>query len=391
MNKSRRQVRAHTAVTLDPNIGTIEDAVLTLGGDPSRILAVGSGRSARKGEPGPVTDLGEVVIAPGLVNAHTHVANAHLKGRLLGKEGFAAWCRSLRSFVGIEPDRTVLGAALEEMRGNGTCLAADMSDIHCLHVAACENKAEPELLYAVQHFGFDDPRENIPELRHLVALRRVVPDRRVTLAGRALYSTHPETLRRAHKWCTENKRPFFLHLAESMEETRQLCHGDGELADLFRWAGILPASYNPPGCSPTAYANHLGLLGPNTVAVHCVQLDDDDLRLLAETGTTVCLCPRSNHFIGVGRARFEDMLNIGMHLCLGTDGLGSVPDLNMWNELIFLMEGSKAEYPLEGWLALSSRNGAKALGFESDYGRLATGCRAIWSVVPDRILELSCH
>lgn len=389
MNESRRQVRAHTAVTLDPNIGVIEDAVLTLGGNPLRILAVGSGRSARKGEPGPVTDLGEVTITPGLVNAHTHVANAGFRGRLRGGDGFAAWCRSLFPFVGIEPDRTVLSAALEEMRGSGTGLAADMSDRHCLHVAACEDKAGPELLYAVQYFGFDDPRGKIPELPHLLALRGVVPERRITLAGHALYSTHPETLRLAHQWCKEHRRPFFLHLAESTEETRQLCHGDGELADLFRSAGILPASYHPPGCSPTAYAGRLGLLGPNTVAVHCVQLDDDDLRLLAGTGTTVCLCPRSNQFIGVGRARFEDLLNTGVRLCLGTDGLGSVPDLNMWNELIFLMESAKTEYPLESWLALSSRNGAEALGFASDYGRLATGYRASWSVAPDRVLELA--
>lgn len=389
MIESRHQVRARNAVTLDPNIGTIEDAVLTWGGDPSRILAVGSGRSARKGEPGPVTDLGDVVIAPGLVNAHTHLSNAHLKGRLRSGEGFAAWCWSALSFAGIAPERTVLSAALEEMRDSGTCLAGDMSDRHCLHVAACEEKAGPELLYAVQHFGFDDPHGKIPELQHLLALCRVVPERRIAQAGHALYSTHPETLRLVHKWCLESRRPFFMHLAESMEETRQLCHGDGELADLFFRAGVLPASYNPPGCSPTAYAGRLGLLGPNTVAVHCVQLDDDDLRLLAETGTIVCLCPRSNRFIGVGRARFEDLLNTGVRLCLGTDGLGSVPDLNMWNELIFLMENSKVARPLEDWLALSSRNGAEALGFESDYGRLAPGYRSVWSVVPDRVLELS--
>lgn len=389
MNNTPHQVRARRAVTLDPDIGTLEDAVLTLGGDPPRILALGSGRSARKGAPGPVVDLGDVVIAPGLVNAHTHVANAHFRGQLRGGEGFAAWCRSMAPLAGTAPDRTVLSAALEEMRASGTCLAADMSDLHCLQVAACEEAAGPELLYAVQHFGFDDPHGKLPELQHLNALRDVVPEARISQAGHAPYSTHPETLRLTKQWCMANGRPFFLHLAESPEESRQLCCGEGALADLFRMSGVLPASYAPPGCSPTAYAHRLGVLGPNTVAVHCVQLDDQDVKCLADTGTTVCLCPRSNRFVGVGRARFEDLLDAGVGLCLGTDGLGSVPDLNIWNELIFLMENAKVAYPLEFWLAISSRNGAKAVGFDRDYGRLSVGYRACWSVVPHGVLELT--
>lgn len=64
--------------------------MLTVGGTPPRILALGSGPSAPKGETVPLEDFGEVLLAPGLVNVHLHLADAHLNGRLRGGAGSSA-------------------------------------------------------------------------------------------------------------------------------------------------------------------------------------------------------------------------------------------------------------------------------------------------------------
>ena len=384
MKASRRQVRARWIHTLDPDLGLIEDAVLTVGGTPLRILALGSGPSARKGEAVPLDDLGEVLLAPGLVNVHLHLADAHLKGRLRGGAGFAAWAESMMQFSGTSADADSLVRALAEMAASGTALAAAVYDRDCPELAARGEFSGVELFYAVQLFGFNHPGRESP---HLASLLGMAPRERIMLSAHALYSTAPESIRMAHRACRENRRPFFIHLAESPEESLLLGSGTGRLTELFKALKILPEAFEPPGCSPVAYAAKLGLLGPGTVAVHCVHLDDEDLAAVTAADTHVCLCPRSNAFIGVGRARFEALLKAGGRICLGTDGLGSTPDLNLWNELLFLMDDSDLDLPPERWLALATRNGAEALGRGGDYGRLAPGCRAAWSVVPEALAQ----
>ncbi|MFW5836463.1 MAG: amidohydrolase family protein [Desulfovibrionaceae bacterium] len=390
MTTTRRIIKAKAAVTLDPDLGSIENAVLIAGGDPPRLLAVGSGPSALKGESGPIQDLGEAVLAPGLVNAHVHAANVRFRGRLLMGRGLPAWIESMLPHLAEPPDPETMADALTGMRRSGVALAADMSDRDGLFLTKAAASADgPEMLYAVQHFGFAPPEDGLPDPEHMRRMREIAPPGSVIPSGHALYSTHPEAMRLAHAWCREHGRSFFMHLAESPEETRLLADGGGELADLFwRW-GVLPQDFAPPGLTPTAYAHDLGLLGPGTVAVHCVQLDDADLDLIARSGAVVCLCPRSNAAIGVGRARFEDLHQAGAPLCLGTDGPGSAPDLSIWSELLFLMQNARVELGLEQWLSIASRNGAEALGMGRDYGRLAPGWRAEWSVVPEKILELA--
>ena len=66
-----------------------------------------------------------------------------------------------------------------------------------------------------------------------------------------------------------------------------------------------------------------GILGPRTIAVHCVDVDEGEIELLAETGTWVTHQPRSNMNNGVGVAPVEPMLRAGVHLGLGNDGFSN--------------------------------------------------------------------
>src|SRR5690606_7000442 len=70
----------------------------------------------------------------------------------------------------------------------------------------------------------------------------------------------------------------------------------------------------------------LGVLGPKTIAAHCVHIDDDERRLLLETGTWVTHQPRSNMNNAVGAMAFDTMVSEGVRLCLGNDGFSN----NMW-------------------------------------------------------------
>jgi cytosine/adenosine deaminase-related metal-dependent hydrolase len=71
-----------------------------------------------------------------------------------------------------------------------------------------------------------------------------------------------------------------------------------------------------------------GLLGQNSIVVHAVHVDAAEIQLLAETGTWVTHQPRSNMNNGVGLGNVEEMLRMGVHVCLGNDGFSNA----MWEE-----------------------------------------------------------
>jgi len=74
--------------------------------------------------------------------------------------------------------------------------------------------------------------------------------------------------------------------------------------------------------------NEFGLLGPRTIAAHCVHIDAREMEWLKDTGTWVTHQPRSNMNNAVGAAPVEDMLRVGVRVALGNDGFSNA----MWDE-----------------------------------------------------------
>ena len=188
-------------------------------------------------------------------------------------------------------------------------------------------------------------------------------------------------------WCARQNKTFTLHLAEHPGEVELLATGKGAFAEILA-ERILPKDFTPPGMSPVAYADALNLLDDRTLAVHCVRLSDTDIEILRTRRVNVCLCPRSNAFIGVGRAPWERLAHAGINLCLGTDSLGSNHDLNLWNEAEYVLDNFKGALSLADVLAWMTTNPAGALGLEQTLGELTPGKQARYSVVPDALASL---
>jgi cytosine/adenosine deaminase-related metal-dependent hydrolase len=203
-----------------------------------------------------------------------------------------------------------------------------------------------------------------------------------SLGAHSLYSTDPDLLQTLKNWCLSRALPFSLHLAEVPGENELFRNGSGEFAEFLRVRRILPRGFVPPGLSAVGFAHELGLLDDRTLAVHCVQLVEDDVKILAESKACVCLCPRSNRWIGVGDAPATDLYEAGVRLCLGTDSLASAPSLDLWEELRALRELMPALYSPAEFLPFLTCNPARILGIEDDYGSLEVGKRAVWAVLP---------
>ena len=109
---------------------------------------------------------------------------------------------------------------------------------------------------------------------------------------------------------------------------------------------------------------------------HCVHLDDEEIAILARTGTTVSHNPMSNLKLASGIARIPDMLAAGAHVALGTDGAISGNDLDMWMALRLaatLHKGASQRADAVSThqaLAMATRAGARALG-SLEKGKLA--------------------
>jgi cytosine/adenosine deaminase-related metal-dependent hydrolase len=172
-----------------------------------------------------------------------------------------------------------------------------------------------------------------------------------------------------------------VHLGESRSELEFLAQGNGFFQDLLKSRGRWVDDFRAPQASPAAYLHGLDFLGPRTLAVHGVWLEEPDCRLLAESDTWLVLCPRANRYTGAGVPPVDRLMQAGVNLALGTDSLAGNWDLNLFGEMRWLHRNFPA-YPGDLWLRLGTYNGALALGRDTELGSLEPGKKAAFGFIP---------
>jgi 5-methylthioadenosine/S-adenosylhomocysteine deaminase len=185
------------------------------------------------------------------------------------------------------------------------------------------------------------------------------PRMSVALAPHAPYSVDEAGLAAVAELARERQLRVAMHVLE---------------ADFER-----PRSLEYYGKGPLQRLQGHGLLGPDFMAVHMVQLRDDDIDCLVETGTHVIHCPESNLKLGNGACRVADLLDAGVNVALGTDGAASNNDLDMLGEArtaALLAKGmSGRPDALDAWqtLEMMTLSGARALGLGDEIGTIEVG------------------
>jgi 5-methylthioadenosine/S-adenosylhomocysteine deaminase len=129
------------------------------------------------------------------------------------------------------------------------------------------------------------------------------------------------------------------------------------------------------------------VLNERVSAAHCVQVDDEEISLLALHGVAVAHCPRSNAILGCGIAPLRRLLAAGVRVGIGTDSPASTPSIDMFEELRTAMYVARARERRGDALCapealeLATLGGARALGLEDELGSLTPGKRADLAVV----------
>jgi 5-methylthioadenosine/S-adenosylhomocysteine deaminase len=176
--------------------------------------------------------------------------------------------------------------------------------------------------------------------------------------------------------CASLALPLGTHLAESGAEREWLVHGAGpmaELAELF-----VP----PTGETAIRSLAGRGLLRPGLLAAHCVDVDDEEIALLAEGGVGVAHCPRSNAMLGCGIAPLATLRAATARVGLGTDSPASTPSLDPFAELRAAVLGARARerrpdaLSAADALELATLGSARALGIDGEVGSIRVGKRA---------------
>ncbi|MEW6140147.1 MAG: amidohydrolase family protein [Thermodesulfobacteriota bacterium] len=337
----------------------IENGIVEVAG--GRIISV---RKCRTG--GDLIDHGPGVIMPALINAHTHLSLSALRARVEIGKGFVEWVKDLisaRSVLSAEDVAESAARGAQEAKDSGTGFLAEVGSVE---PGATAMKAN-----GLEGIVFSEVLGNSLET---LALRDDDNGLSFSFAGHGLHTTSPDLLRAVCSRALRGNRVFSMHLAESEAETEFLATGRGLWADLLNFRGIDFGNWGIGGERPVQRALRFGLLGPRTVAVHLLEVSKAEISILADTGTAICLCPRSNFLLHGRLPNIGGFIAAGLNPALGTDSLASTPSLSLFDEMAFV-SAEYPELPPDDLLAFSTINAAKAIG-RSELGTVEPGQRA---------------
>jgi cytosine/adenosine deaminase-related metal-dependent hydrolase len=366
----------------------IENGALAVSKD--RVTAVGRWRdlSARGG---PVIDLGDVILLPGLVNAHCHLDYTGMARGIPAPGSFPDWIKALLSFKAhwsySEYARSWLDGADMLLR-TGTTTVADIEAVPELLPEAWAST--PLRVHSfLEMTGVKSrrpPGEIVGDAERKIA-SLTLGSNAAGLSPHAPYSTSPDLLRCAAESARRNSWRITTHVAESAPEFEMFIHRRGSL---FDW---LKDQRDTGDCgigSPVRHLERHGLLADNFLGVHVNYLAEGDARLLGESGAHVVHCPRSHAYFGHHPFPRRELAGAGVNLCLGTDSLASTGcrrgeklELDMFAEMRAFAAVS-SDLPPEQIVRMATVNGARALGLAGQAGELSEGSFADCIAIPFR-------
>ena len=332
------------------------------------------------------------VIAPGLVNAHTHLQYTHMS-EVAERDyrGFDDWGDAFDAVYdrGTHDWRAAAaeGAALSLAAGVTAAadVVTDREALSALHDAGMHGIAYWEV-YGKSNADWDAAARD--EVRD--QLRSIPTPPGAGVSPHAPYSLEVQPLLELPDIVREEGLRLHIHLAEAhMEREFDGIDGYAGPAGHGEWPELEADSFRALrshgiGVSSTQFVDHLGVLGPDCHIAHGVYVSAQDRALLRARGTSVALCPRSNAVIGLDMPPVAAYLREGNHIAVGTDSLSSSPSLDLLADVAVLYrvareQGYRADDLHQRLFGAATLGGAAALGLhvgKNRIGQLGVGASA---------------
>src|SRR5579872_5610129 len=380
MNSRKTSHKLLCAKWVAPMVGPlVRDGAVLIG--EGKILDVGGRADLRARHEGVVIrDLGNAIILPGLVNAHTHLELSDCRRGEPPVGGFASWLVGMLRRTRISPEemeRAVTEAVkigVEQSIRFGVTTVGDIS-----RQCGLTRRLLRESPLRVVSYGEIQAmaqRRELLEERLATAADETSASARLTIGitPHAPYSVEPLGYRRCLETARSRGLPLATHLAETPDEATFLESHSGPLREL--WDQWLTWDDSVPKFSggPIRYARELGLLDYPTLLAHVNYCNDDELAILAAGKASVVYCPRTHEFFGHPPHRWREMISQGINVAVGTDSCASSPDLNLVDDLRLLHRQFPDE-PVELLWEMATVRAARAIGLKN-VGAIQIGAAA---------------
>ncbi|MCX8126308.1 MAG: amidohydrolase, partial [Dehalococcoidia bacterium] len=375
-------IRNALVITMDGSRRIIENGAIVVKDDS--IVAVGESDALwQKYRARKVINAAGKAALPGLINTHVHIGYAMLKGVASDIRERLAWLSTVYPYVILADPEDVYNAAmlgcLEMIRGGQTCFVENNP-----FISYAENT--DSIAMAVQKSGMR------------VALGRMysdinAPDCLLSKSG----DMKKDVERLFKKWHGKAEGRIRVWIYAPGPGIRESPKRMAEIKALLKEYGSMVSSHWAEGGEgfdfegrygvekPTYFLKQNGYLGPDTLLVHVVVMDDEEIRLLAETDTRVAHCPTSN-MMRAGRpfqvSPVVKMLRAGITVGLGTDASICNDSSSMFEAMKLavlgqkLREGGPDAMTAQMALEMATVNGAKAVGMENELGSIEVGKKA---------------
>ena len=334
-----------------------------------------------------VKNLGCSVLLPGLVDLHTHLENACLRG-VIYDVPYATWS-TMKYYEAVKlseqdwEDSALIGGI--QALANGVTTVADVSSNGSALKSALRLGLRSVIYREVG--AMDKPRidyamgvadGDITKWREEAAGSLVS----VGIAPAHLFDCHPEVMRRVSAYAAENNIPVAMHLAGSREEVAFVKHGSSLFSVNRAKRGFVEVPpWLPTGVSPVKYAQNWDAFeAPNVMVIHGVHVNDEDIKIMKKHDVSVAACPRSNAQLGMGLPPLNEYLRAGIRIGFGTDSPAATDSSDLLTEMrlgMLLTRATSTEFlSSEKALEMATLGAARALRMDSEIGSLEAGKRA---------------
>jgi len=362
-------IRNALVVTMDAEASVIEDGAVAV--RDNLIVGVGATRDLDASfNASNVINGRRKLVMPGLINTHTHSPMTIYRG-FADDLPLRAWLYDYifpteSAFTSPENVRAGTRLAIAEMLLSGTTTFNDLY-YYMDEMAEVVDQVGIRAVLSESLIDFPapnspSPTEGVSNIERLLDRWKAHPRLRIGVGVHSPYTVSPHWLKRGKELADHHGLLYNVHLAETRWEFDHIQKKFGH--------------------SPAKHLYLTGVLDHNVVAAHGVHLTDEDIRLLADHGAGIAHNPQCNMKLASGVARIPELMKAGVRVGIGTDGVASNNDLDLFDEMRTmafmhkLNSGDPTVISAREALEMATMGGARLLGLDGEIGSLEQGKKA---------------
>ncbi|MBA3634239.1 MAG: amidohydrolase family protein [Acidobacteria bacterium] len=349
-------------------------------------------------------NFGEAVIMPGLVNAHSHLEITAMRGFLDDvEEDFYAWLIKLtktraEKLVDKDIETSAIFGALEGARAGVTCFG-DIGRMGKAGLQALKKIGLRGIVFQETEFSpkNEEAESDFARLKDkILALKESETELvKIGVSPHAPYTVSRKLFEKITDYALAENIKITIHAAESNQEREFFLTGEGFFAEVYEKLNL---KWNAPKVSVIEYLAEIGVLRAKPLLAHCVKVSERDIELIAETGSRIAHCPKSNAKFGHGIAPLEKFLDKKIRVGFGSDSVASNNTCDILEEARFAtlfarnIKDKKRFLTAREIIETATLGGASALGLENEIGTLEANKQADLIVVAlDNIAQMPVH